>query len=74
MFNKSHQNVGHFVMGKHKLQSGLKSTKCYFNLENLKRQQAESLLILLSKEKSWMIILITLFKLESGSGKEIPAP
>ena len=43
-------------MGKHKLQNGLKSAKCYFNLENLKQHQALSLRYLSSKEKNWMII------------------
>jgi len=57
MFNKSHQNAEHFVMGKYKLQNGFKSTKCSFNLENLKQHQGVSLRYLLSKEKSWMIIL-----------------
>lgn len=57
------------MMDKYKLQIGFKSIKCYPYLANLKQHQAESLLNLLSKEKNWMIISITLFKRESGSGK-----
>ncbi|WP_212746809.1 hypothetical protein, partial [Pseudoalteromonas sp. S4492] len=60
-FNRSSQRVGHFTMGKHKLKNGLKSAKCYPYLENLKQHQALSLRYLSSKEKNWMIILITLF-------------